>query len=77
METSGGLKFLEHKEDQEESVLRENGQLPSQWRPVPPPRSNPGTNSQINVTSYVLSERIFIGRNEITHPRSVSSFDNN
>lgn len=60
METSDAARLLRHEE---EHLL-----LPSfQWRPVRPPRSNPGTNSFTDVTSQV-SERNFVGRKEVAHP---------
>lgn len=61
IETSEAARFLEH--NKENYLL-----LPSlQWRPVRPPKSNPGTNSRTNITSQV-SARNFAGRKEATHP---------
>lgn len=68
METSEGARFLENKEDQEESGWRGNEQY-QQWRPVPPPESNPGTNCRTNMTSQI-SKKNFIDRKKLAPPSS-------
>ncbi|TMW98494.1 hypothetical protein EJD97_003951 [Solanum chilense] len=78
MEKSEATRNLQHKEDQEESVIifmgKDNLLLPSlQWRPVRSPKSNPGTNVRTNIASQV-SERNFIGRKElVAHPPPLSN----
>lgn len=59
IETSEASRFLEHKEETNYLLL------PSlQWRPVPPPGSNPGTSARTNMVSQV-SQRNFVGRKEV------------
>ncbi|KAK6785888.1 hypothetical protein RDI58_014413 [Solanum bulbocastanum] len=74
METSEGARFLENKEHQEESVWRGNEQY-QQWRPVPPPEPNPGTNCCKNMTSQISKKNI-TGHKKVAPPPPLLSSNN-